>query len=361
MKRRREKGEGSIRRRGSVWYARVTLRDGRRREVRLEAESRNEALTCLAKLKLKPPSASRVTVRALYEAVCDDYRLKGQDVETLGKRWLHLEPAFGSDFADEVDAGRIRTYAVARKDEGAAPDTVRNELACLRRMFRLHTESDPSFFVPKVPTIRVSAIRTGFFEREDFERVRAELPDYLHPVVTLAYWMGWRIGEVLSLQWRQLDLKTGEIRLDPGTTKNKDGRVAFLPEEPLEALRAWRETTTALERERARIVPHVFHNQGEPIRCFRTAWLNATKRAGVPTRLVHDFRRTAARNYVRAGVPERVAQTILGHKTRSIFDRYNIVAESDLREAAKRVVHPKQGADKGQIVPLAKGEKRVSS
>jgi integrase len=228
-------------------------------------------------------------------------------------------------------------------------------------MFRLHTESDPSFFVPKVPTIRVSAIRTGFFEREDFERVRAELPDYLHPVVTLAYWMGWRIGEVLSLQWRQLDLKTGEIRLDPGTTKNKDGRVAFLPEEPLEALRAWRETTTALERERARIVPHVFHNQGEPIRCFRTAWLNATKRAGVPTRLVHDFRRTAARNYVRAGVPERVAQTILGHKTRSIFDRYNIVAESDLREAAKRVVHPKQGADKGQIVPLAKGEKRVSS
>jgi hypothetical protein len=76
----------------------------------------------------------------------------------------------------------------------------------------------------------------------------------------------------------------------------------------------------------------VFHRDGRPIADFRKAWAERKS----PTRLFHDLRRSGVRNMVRAGVPERVAMEISGHRTRAIFDRYNIVSEADLRTAMQR-------------------------
>ena len=95
----------------------------------------------------------------------------------------------------------------------------------------------------------------------------------------------------------------------------------------------------ALARRRARCDPDsplVFHRDGIPIRRWRTAWRTACQAAGVPTRFLHDCRRTAARNLIRASVPERVAMLLTGHKTRAIFDRYNIINEQELLEAGCR-------------------------
>ena len=84
--------------------------------------------------------------------------------------------------------------------------------------------------------------------------------------------------------------------------------------------------------------PLVFHRDGIPIRRWRTAWRTACQAAGVPTRFLHDCRRTAARNLIRASVPERVAMLLTGHKTRAIFDRYNIIHEQELLEAGDQLV-----------------------
>ena len=97
----------------------------------------------------------------------------------------------------------------------------------------------------------------------------------------------------------------------------------------------------ALARRRARRDPDsplVFHHDGIPVRRWRTAWRTACQAAGVPTRFLHDCRRTAARNLIRASVPERVAMLLTGHKTRAIFDRYNIINEQELLEAGDQLV-----------------------
>jgi integrase len=356
---KRANGEGSVRKKGGTWYVRI-FKNGARQEIATKAANRSEALTALSQLRTKigegtyDPSAERTRVVDLYEDLKRDYTIN-QRRSSLVNRWNHLSPAFGNDRATSVTTPRLRLYIENRLNENAQPATVQRELATLRRMFRLGLQGGKLLRVPYFPTIQVDNVRTGFFERDEFERVHAELPAYLQPMAMLAYWTGWRRGELLTLEWRHVDLEAGTIRLDPGTTKNKQGRLVFLPPEALEVLRSWRESTAAVERERSCIIVRVFHNNGAPIRDFYTAWRSACDRAKVPGRKLHDFRRTAARNYVRRGVNERVAMAILGHKTRSIFDRYNITSEADLRDAAQQVASPVgEGLGKNRVVPIQK-------
>ncbi len=149
-------------------------------------------------------------------------------------------------------------------------------------------------------------------------------------------------SEVLTLERRQLDLEAGTLRLEPGTTKNDEGRLVYLPPDLKAQLAAQVERVRALERKIGRIIPFLFphltgRRQGERIKDFRKAWSTACRKAGVPGKLRHDFRRTAVRNMVNAGIPERVAMTVTGHKTRAVFDRYHIVSPADVQEAAKKL------------------------
>ena len=142
---------------------------------------------------------------------------------------------------------------------------------------------------------------------------------------------GWRKHEILGLTWDELDEAGGVIRLSPARSKTLVGRILPISQ-PI---------ADALARRRARRDPDsplVFHRDGIPIRRWRTAWRTACQAAGVPTRFLHDCRRTAARNLIRASVPERVAMLLTGHKTRAIFDRYNIINEQELLDAGDQLV-----------------------
>jgi integrase len=155
-------------------------------------------------------------------------------------------------------------------------------------------------------------------------------------VAQFAYETGWRLKEIVTREWKHVDLEVGTVRLEPGQTKNGKPRLVYLTPELGTTLAAQREQVTAFGRRRGRIVPWVFFRPtGLPIKSFRKAWANACQRAGVPGRLFHDFRRTAVRDLTRRGVVERVAMQVTGHLTRDVFERYNIVADSDLRAAAQ--------------------------
>jgi integrase len=285
---------------------------------------------------------NRVTFNELAEDVVNDYRTNGKrsldDVIRNFER--HLAPFFGGSKAANITTVDIRRYIAARQDAGAANATINRELAALKRAFSLGIEAGKLTHRPKVPMLREDNARKGFFERKQFEALRAHLPAPIQSVVTFLYVTGWRVdSEVLPLQWRQVDFAAGTVRLDPGTTKNGEGRVFPMTGELRALLEGQRAYTDAVQRKRGAICPHVFHRNGAPIRTFRKVWTRACAAAGCPGMIRHDFRRTAVRNLVRAGIPERVAMTMTGHKTRAVFERYNIVSEGDLAEAARKLDH----------------------
>lgn len=251
----------------------------------------------------------------------------------------HLGKAFGGWRAVNITTEAIQTYIQQRQAVGYANASINLELAALKRMFRLAVTSKllSADDVPHISMLKTSPPRSGFFELESFQAVLYHLPPPIKPIAAFAFELGWRLREVLNLEWRQVDLNDGAVRLDAGTTKNRDGRLAYVSPALLDILRQQSAATQALQKQRAVIIPYVFHRNGGRILRFLGSWRTACLKAGAPGMLFHDLRRTAIRNMVRAGIPERVAMQISGHKTRSIFERYNIVSEGDLREAARRL------------------------
>jgi integrase len=195
--------------------------------------------------------------------------------------------------------------------------------------------------LPVIHKLKVNNIRQGFFEREMFDRVRKLLPPQYQLAVTVDETYGWRTqSEVLKLEWRQVDLQQGTLRLDPGTTKNDDGRVVYLTSELKTMFAAQREVVRTLERRLGHAIPYVFvhvgkHHEGKRIQDFKKAWKTACRKAGCPGKRRHDFQRTAVRNMERTGVARSVAMKITGHRSESVYRRYAIVSDADLQDAVK--------------------------
>lgn len=366
-----ERGDGRVFQRGSVWWIQYYF-DGQDRRESSRSTNKKVADKLLRQRLAKKDSGElqeahfkQIRFADLKHIIEQDYQLsQRKSVDRLGTALKALEGTFGGTLARAITLDRLTAYANERLEGGHAPATVRYELAVLRRAFRLAQRAGKAI-CPPFPALHVSNTRTGFFERTDFEAVRARLPKEIQRIVTLAYLTGWRTrSEVLTMQWKQVDFGAGVVRLEPGTTKNDEGRVfpfGVLPE--LDALlrQQWEETK-ALQVATGRIIPFVFHRQGKPIKSFRQAWTDACTLAGVPNRLVHDFRRTAVRNLERAGVPRSVSMKLTGHKTESVYRRYAIVCEADLSEGLKKlaVLHeadqrtPHYGTVSGTVAQLPK-------
>lgn len=279
----------------------------------------------------------RVKFDDLEKDLLSDYRVNGRkSLERVEYSIKHLKEHFEGAKVTEITTPRIRKYIEARLEEGAENGTINRELAALKRMLNIGAQQTPPRVdrVPFIPMLKENNVRKGFFEHGDFLALRDALPEYLKGFATFGYKTGWRKTEIETLTWSQVDTDQGIVRLEPGDTKNDDGRTVYLDEELQEVFKAQKEKRKSAKK----ILPYVFPNEEgrDRIRDFRGAWERACKEAEIGKRLFHDFRRTAVRNMVRSGIPERVAMMISGHKTRTVFDRYNIVNAEDLKQAASR-------------------------
>jgi len=249
----------------------------------------------------------------------------------------HLKRYFKRYRVTEITTDRIRDFIESRIAEGAANATINRELAALKKMMNLGAKQNPPRVdrVPYIPMLKENKTRKGFFEHGEFIALRDALPSYLKPFVTFAYKTGWRFAEAAGLPWSQVDRKQGIVRLELGRTKNDSGRTIYLDDELKEIFnKQWE-----LRKKSKVLSPYVFpnrHGSGK-ISDIRFSWKAACVKAKIGKKLFHDLRRTAVRNMVRSGIPERIAMIISGHKTRSVFERYNIVDDKDLKQAAARL------------------------
>jgi integrase len=351
---------GALYRRGQVWWIKYYVNGRPMREstgvVSDTDTPPNEAKRIMKVKEGKAANGEPVmqrTDRVRYDEAAKDlrthYKTTGaRDITEVEKRLKHLDVFFAGYRLVGIGAAEVAKYVAKRQAAGAANGTVNRELAVLARMLKLAYEHTKLARMPIIRKLREAAPRSGFVERPALEAIVEKLPEPHGLAIRLCYTLAWRRAEVFSLQWRHVDLDRGIVRLEPGETKNGEGRTAFLTGELLDGLRDYRTKVEALQRRLERVIPDVFVRlkgklAGQRLGSFRKRWDRACEAAGVPGLLVHDLRRSGVRNLVRAGVSEHTAMKISGHLTRSVFDRYDIVSESDLQEAAQRLDGHKNG------------------
>jgi integrase len=277
--------------------------------------------------------------------------LENRGAKALGPLKSHLKPV--RDFFVLFRAVAVRTddveaYIAERRKQKKANATINREIEGLKQAFNLAVKCGRLIRAPHFPMLKEDNARQGFFEHTDFEKFVTQLPEPINDIARFAYLSGWRKGEIVPLRWDAVDRLGREVRLR--TSKNGEGLVLPLDDELWDLIeRRWNARTIELEDGTTKISEFVFHRNGEPIVDFRKAWDQGFVAAKVPRRLFHDLRRTAVRNMVRVGVAQSVAMSISGHKTGSMFLRYNVTSGADrieaLRETAQHLAalpKPKQ-------------------
>ena len=212
--------------------------------------------------------------------------LESEPQTEAARAWKHLEEFFRHNpRAVNITTAQLHAYVASRREEGAAPATIRNELTALRRAFRVavNWKRLRSVSVPDFPQIAVKNARDEFYAEAEVQTVHAELPDPLKNLWVVASWTGWRRNELFNLTWARVDLEAGVVRLDVNETKNDEGReVPFdVVPELVQAFREQRQYTTTVERATGQICPWVFHRKGKRIKRMDVARQRACERAGV--------------------------------------------------------------------------------
>ena len=336
------RGNGRVFQRGPIWWI-AYYDNGRERRETSRSHERKEAVMLLRQRLVEvatgtvqaraPKRARAVRMHDLFDLVENNFQLNGRTSPTNGAYLLRMRKHFGRYAVAACTGLVVSHYMAARQRAGRKAGTINREMSVLKVAFRLGYENDLVTRVPVIKRLPELGVRNEFFTRAEIDALLPHLPEHLRDVVLFGFLTGWRRGEIIGLRWNNVDRAEAVIRLEPGQNKSRDVRVLALQGE-LAALieRRWQ------ARQMGRLVAlHVFHRDGRPLGQFHHAWVRACRRAGLGHRWFHSLRRSAARNMSLEGIPEKVIMSIMGHKTRVMFDRYNIVTEADQRAYARRL------------------------
>ena len=344
-KAKRPRGTGSLYKQpgSKIWWVQFSHHGQRFRES-TGTDNQRKAVSYLREklgevsLGTYTPNASRVTVTELVEAkLTSDKNNARKDVKTSEGRWnLHLKDALGHVKARNLSSAFLGRYVERRLAEGAPNGTVNRELALVRASFHAARRQGLLRSVPFFPMLKEPPARQGFLRDDQYEKLAEACAAeglWLRSMFEVAYSYGWRRRTLIGLKVWQIDFPAKTIRLYD--TKNGSGLPMVMTEKVKELLTACCEGKGQDD--------YVFTRDGSPIVEYRKAWERARKAAGCPDLLLHDLCRTGMRNMRRLGVSEGVAMKVAGRKTASIFRRYDIVDESDLREVARKLDEKQQG------------------
>ena len=322
---------GHIYKRGNTWWIKYHV-GGEARYESSGSNKREDARDLLRK-RLGAPATAKgsVTVGSLLDDLKAYYDAsKRADYDAS---FQHLYKGLGDVRAARLTTAGVNQYVAKRQSVGAAANnTVNRELAILRRAFSFGAESTPPRVasIPRFKLLKPGAARTGFITFEDYNKIKGHLPDWFVGPFVVGFYTGARLEEIFSITHDSVDLAASEIMLKAADTKTGEGRHLPIYGDMVQIVK------DAISR-RFPGCPYLFHRAGTPLyqgRIWR-AWKACVISAGYPNLMFHDLRRSAIRNMVRAGIPEKVAMTVSGHKSRSIFARYNIVDGDDVRRVGE--------------------------
>jgi integrase len=292
-------------------------------------------------INLPGVEAKRVTVGQLLDDLLKDYEVRERrSIQPAQSHLKHVRQELGLIRATDLKPKHLTEYQVTRRHAGAAGGTINRELALLRRALRTFL-LEQRLPVPRVEPFPEN-VREGFFTRAEVAALAKHLPEDLRDFLWFGFLTGWRKGEIASLRWADVDEEAKTVRLSWRKSKNSQARTMALEGELAAIIK--RQSVARAERIVAGVdSPFVFvrstgrvqntRARGKPVDDITGVWRTACKAAGLEGRIFHDLRRSAARNMDRAGVSRHVAMQITGHKTESMYRRYNIVTESDIRAA----------------------------
>jgi integrase len=326
---------GLYRRKDSpYWWVDVTLPDGRRVCKSTRLRGQDEAEEFLVRLRAEAYESHRTGVpahRKWQEAVLRYL------AETTDKRSLHmdrfhlraLDPYLRDKRLGDINMDVLWSFIRDRRErDGVANATINRALEIVRRILNLaHQDWNWLHRVPRVRMLKVPKRRVRFLTREEADRLNEALPEHLRPVVRFALATGCRMSEILHLEWSRVDFGRRVAWLDPGTTKNGEGRGIPLNKDAVLALRS-------VQGVHAR---WCFTYQGEPMKAVGSAWERSLRRAGIENFRFHDLRHTWASWHVMSGTSLQELMELGGWKSYEMVLRYAHLAPEHLSEAARRI------------------------